>query len=834
MKKKTFLTACLALMIAVVCAFNACGQEDAKTKQAKFKPSADANPTYTYNIYTAVSPSNWNELTYLDNNDRQVMNYIGSSFFSFDYKYDDAGKILDGEFVVNYDFATGLKDVTADYVGQYGVREGDSELVWEITIRTGGKWDDGTPIKAEDFVYSMKEQLNPLFKNRRADSFYNGSVNIYKAWNYVMQGSTGVFSAKDAYGVYAEENDGNLIFCLGQYEGVDNFFRTNMNLPKSYDAAKTAAYLKNYYISDLDTAVVATMEGKTFSEIKADAAMLAEWNKIIRWWQTEPNEELHFFVINTALPSLDFEEVGIKSVGDNKIIVAMTSGIPFLDKEGKLTYHAPYEFASLPLVKKALYESCKVAPTTEGGLWTSTYNTSLQTTASWGPYKLTTYQAGKTYTLSKNENWYGYSLEENKGLYQTDKIVCETIEKYSTAFLKFQNGELDDIGIDVSVAADYKYSDRAYFTPDDFVGSIQLQSNAESLKSRGDSEKVNKMLLKYKDFRNALAIGIDRTDFVNKTTTSSQAGYGLYNSMHYYDVANGGVYRNTDYAKRTLCDVYGVKVEDYGSLDDAVGAITGYNPTAAKALIDKAYDEAFAAGEIKATDTVKFTMGSAVINEAVTRQFTYLKEAWTALFKGTKLEGRFDMELKSFGDDWAKAFKDRSEYDVCLGGWTGAAWNPGYFIMAYLSPDYMYSASWNTSSHMLEATVHGVKMSGDGKLVVTNVAEDAYTATLPLFGSSGNSWYELLNGTLGDGKLNAEFRCELLAQMEEEVLVQYYTIPYANRFVASLISFKTELKSYTYNTFTAYGGIKYMTYNYSDAQWAEFVNYMGGSSFDYR
>ena len=277
-----------------------------------------------------------------------------------------------------------------------------------------------------------------------------------------------------------------------------------------------------------------------------------------------------------------------------------------------------------------------------------------------------------------------------------------------------------------------------------------------------------------------------------------------------------------------------MNVEDYGSLDDAVGAITGYNPTAAKALIDKAYDEAFAAGEIKATDTVKFTMGSAVINEAVTRQFTYLKEAWTALFKGTKLEGRFDMELKSFGDDWAKAFKDRSEYDVCLGGWTGAAWDPGYFIMAYLSPDYMYSASWDTSSHMLEATVHGVKTSGDGKLVVTNVAEDAYTATLPLFGSSGNSWYELLNGKLGDGKLNAEFRCELLAQMEEEVLVQYYTIPYANRFVASLISFKTELKSYTYNTFTAYGGIKYMTYNYSDAQWAEFVNYMGGSSFDYR
>ena len=31
---------------------------------------------YTYNDYTTVSPSNWNELTYQDNNDTQIMNYI--------------------------------------------------------------------------------------------------------------------------------------------------------------------------------------------------------------------------------------------------------------------------------------------------------------------------------------------------------------------------------------------------------------------------------------------------------------------------------------------------------------------------------------------------------------------------------------------------------------------------------------------------------------------------------------------------------------------------------------------------------------------------------------
>ena len=62
--------------------------------------------TYTYNTYTAVSPSNWNELTYQDSNDTQIMSYIGGSFFTFNYDFDANGKIVDGGFKVEYDGAT--------------------------------------------------------------------------------------------------------------------------------------------------------------------------------------------------------------------------------------------------------------------------------------------------------------------------------------------------------------------------------------------------------------------------------------------------------------------------------------------------------------------------------------------------------------------------------------------------------------------------------------------------------------------------------------------------------------------------------------------------------
>ena len=55
--------------------------------------------------------------------------------------------------------------------------------------------------------------------------------------------------------------------------------------------------------------------------------------------------------------------------------------------------------------------------------------------------------------------------------------------------------------------------------------------------------------------------------------------------------------------------------------------------------------------------------------------------------------------------------------------------------------------------------------------------------------------------------------------LEKEVLKVYYSIPLYNDFSASLISYKVDYITYEYNTFMSYGGIKYMTYNYTNAEW---------------
>jgi len=795
---------------------------------------------YTLNDFLTVSPSNWNELTYQDNNDTEIMSRIGGSFFTFNYKFDANGKIVPGAFTVDFDGATDLEDVTADYLAdpKWGaaIPEGsDSNCVWKITLRNDLKWDDGTAIKAKDFVYTMKQQEDPLFQNYRADSFYNGDTIIHNAQNYVKQGQSNVFASKSVYGgVYSEANDANLVFDGylgdepdgGEYSYLFNYFITKEGT--SYNDyftkdGKLGVFAIPYlysapFLSSAADCVAwsAAMDGKTLAEIKADADLKAKWDALIGWWQTEPGEELDFFVTQYTYPAVDFNDVGI-FVGekDNELILVLDKELPLLKDDGSLSYIAAYNMASLPLVKEDLYEANKIKPAEGETLWKSKYNSSVATTASWGPYKLTSFEADKQFVLERNVNWYGYNMDEYKGQYQTDKIIVDIVPEYKTALLKFKAGDIQSIGIDVSVADEYKNSKQAVFTPSDFVGSLQLQSDVAKLTERSAPDH-NKLMLKYTDFRQAISLAIDRADYCNKNTTASLAGFGIFTSVHYYDVENGGAYRETDEAKKVICEIYGVDVQNYNSLDEAYAAVTGYNLTLARQKLESAYAAALAAGDITATDKVVLTVGDSEDTEAGRRIFNYLNDAMKELAKGTSLEGRFELEYEpNHGSKWANDFREGG-YDICTGGWTGAAWNPGYFLLAYLSPDYMYSRGWDTKNHMLTFNPYG-----DGT--------EEHTYTMGLL-----DWYDCLNGNSGcqynwgKGKVDEDFRLGIIAALEKVILGVYYTVPLQYRFSAALLSYKIEYITRTYNTFMGYGGLRYITYNYDDVAW-EAVK----GSFDY-
>ena len=369
-------------------------------------------------------------------------------------------------------------------------------------------------------------------------------------------------------------------------------------------------------------------------------------------------------------------------------------------------------------------------------------------------------------------------------------------------------GELDSIGVDVSVATDYKNSGQAIRSGDDYVGSLQLQSNVSALEAR-ETEGYNKTILAEVEFRKALSLAIDRAEYNNTCTTASLPGFGIFNAYHYYDVENGKAYRNEDVAKETICEVYGVDVSKYASLDEAYAAVTGYDLTLAKELVKTAYANSLKKDNgIKENEKVKLTFGTSAINESTQRQFDFITGEWTEMVKGTPLEGRIEYELKAFDSAWATEFRAGS-YDVCTGGWSGAAWDPGYFLLAYLSPDYMYSTAWDTSSHMLTFKMEGVM-------------EEAETKSLM-------DWYDCLNGAKGAdynwgiGSLEESKRLTLIAALEKEVLSVYYSVPIQYYYSCSLISYQIEYVTRKENTFMGFGGMRYMTYEYDDYDWAKFV-----------
>jgi hypothetical protein len=100
--------------------------------------------------------------------------------------------------------------------------------------------------------------------------------------------------------------------------------------------------------------------------------MKAAWDALIGWWQTEPNEELHFFLTDYTYPELAWDKVGM-FVGDTEyeIVLVLAKPLNLLKEDGSLSYQAAYNMSSLPLVHKATYEANKVAPTEGVDLWTS-------------------------------------------------------------------------------------------------------------------------------------------------------------------------------------------------------------------------------------------------------------------------------------------------------------------------------------------------------------------------------------------------------------------------------------------------------------------------------
>lgn len=820
MKQKKLLMLIAMVLVVVLCAsvLTACKKDKGNGDENVTKPGTgwEDPKMYTMREYTAQMPSQWCTILSSDNVNNTMESYFTSAFYEFNYKFDANGKIVPGAYTVEYSAATKLEDVTKKYAGQYGLAaDAEKGQAFAMTLRNDLKWDDGTPIKAADFVYTMMQQLSPKYLFATASNYYSGNYVIHNAQNYVKQGQKGWFDNGNmnlAYSDLALGADGKytlkgnectialkkpLVWLQGNT--LDSYVT---NAPQYFD---TAAYASLLALADANGDVAVTAESLALltTVITAKAA----------WGETKENT-VGYMYVNYEYPAMDFSEVGY-FVGDNEyeLVMVIDGTLNPLDAEGNLTYEAGYYFSNWPLVKKDLWERCEDQSKTP---YANSYCTTQEKSASWGPYKLTNYQDQKTYTVSRNDKWFGYGLPQYANQYQTDAIVTEKIEEWDTAWLAFQKGNLDGIGMNVKIAADYRTSKRAYFTPETWTFDLNIQSNATSR-----TDKRNNLLLNYADFRKAISLSLDRDDYCAKNNPSSQAALGLLNSMYYYDVENGKVYRESIQAKEAILNAYGatknadgswkVGENTYTDIEEALDATTGYNLTLARQLVENAIAQAKKDGKYSDGEEIILTYGIETQSADTDRVKNWFQAAFDNMTKGTSIEGKIKIEYFMFSSaTWSEQFAD-GEYDLCFGAWGNAPFNPAYLLCeTQISDENRYAVKWDPKTVSVT-----VKATPDDKH-----EDGVYTYNL-------EQWRLILQGKDGCPVNFKNFPMEdqlaALGAVETAILKEYYSIPVYSRYSASLMGYKVDYVSYEYNTFMEYGGIRYMTFNYDDTAWAEFV-----------
>ncbi len=863
----------IAAASAMAMLFAACGGGTQGTSGASGTPGGTASSTQTgtilerskgvtfrkYDISTAASWNVQNDVVLEASN---MYGYLVDGFYNVKGNADGTG----------YEFIPGMAsefpvDITSQYAGNptYNVPADAKEgYAFSIKLNEKAKWEDGTPITADDYIYSYKELLNPLMKNKRADSVYYGKMIVANAEKYFKQG--------DSYEniVTVDENnkkvvdnvaDSEMYFSIVYYgkmivanaekyfkqgDSYENIVTVDENNKKVVDnVADSEMYFSilqpvtffgaapSDYYNDPKHMDKFTVNGvnlynkyknqvywKLTDEAKKDLSALAA-----AFGDNNPDAYKEMCFKKVVNDPVDFANVGIKKAGDYELHFILDKTIS--------DFFLKYTLTSNYLVHKDTYESNK---TDLGGLVQTKYMTSLETTKSYGPYKLTEFIDNKLVVFEQNPNWYGWTSGDYEWKGNYDKVRIDVIPEYETQFQTFLQGKLDSVVLNPE-KSDYYGSDFLVQVPQPTTWAINFYSNKAGLKKQ-EKPGINKAMLSYHDFRQGISIGIDRhniakvldplapatsvligplyiADPVNKAMLSyhdfrqgisigidrhniakvldplAPATSVLIGPLYIADPVTFESYRSLDEAKQALVDVYG------GTEADA-----SYNPQKARELITKAYNEAVANGDYKDGDVIEVQYPRPADTDSGRKILKALEDGILEVLKGTPLEGKFKVTTL-ITDAWNDKMVS-GEGQVTISGVTGGTMDPYGTLEFMIRPEKTYG--FNFDKVDLELEVNGKKETNSIYKWVT----------------------EIDNGKYRD--LPDDTKMYILSRLEAAVLNTFAFIPIQENAANSLYSKRTKLQYENYVPLVSRGEVYF---SMTDAEWDSYVNSQNGK-LDYK
>lgn len=879
---------------------------------------------YTYYSYLSTSPGTWNVHNWETSDESYITGFTEMGLYDVILNSTKDGYEFTTEMASAYPvdvYDTASPDEWGAINETYNLRNITNNQVWDIKLNEKATWEDGTKITATDYVESMKRQLDPKMLNFRADSYYSSNLVIANAEAYYKSNRNTVeplydYLNKDTLEFINEKDketaDGNYILNLGAYTPFVQECFSNATSDTTlysvldqygvegkyaYDAVNriidAVKYYGLYYVdhakaenkddwekcksptdvnSDmLDYNVPINNFDNSKYTIKVRNSSIANWtdesslqnyskddlindiNAFLKAYKKKYSSNAYRLVMFGEIKNSefnDFNKVGIKAVDDYTVRLVLSKQISLLDLKFALT--------SNWLVNVKLYDKLKKVEASQ--TYTKYATANVDNYMSYGPYKLTEFKDGHSFTIEKNDKWYGYTDGNHIGQYQMTGIKTTIITEHSTAVGKFEQGLLDDLSLDSNDMKTYGNSSRLTTTPESYTQKISFNTNRAKLKSRQGNGNINKTILANYNFRKGLSLSLNRAQFASQTTAGSKPFTGLLNELYLTDVEIGEMYNSTEQGKSIYNQVYGELGGDPYADDYTPTALSttayGYNQQQAIYYVEKAIKEEIESsesGHLKNGDniTIEFRVYD---NESETTKLMaeFLKSAFTTVIKAAVKKYNenngasinLDFTLSTVKDEDYYNSAKAGNYDMIFSIWGGAAINPYGLMQVYCDPEFESVCEYGFKGNQDKETL-SIDMDGNG--VIGDF--DYYNANSGSLSSTSTSetqtyyyWYsELVNGSKEpdiegydrNDEANKDLmnryntihnqRLTMLAGLEAGIINRFEAIPLVARGESSLTSFKVNNGTDTYINLVGYGGVRFMTFNYSDKAWHEYI-----------
>ena len=387
------------------------------------------------------------------------------------------------------------------------------------------------------------------------------------------------------------------------------------------------------------------------------------------------------------------------------------------------------------------------------------------------------------------------------------------IADHATQVLAFEKGEIDEIALQADDLKKYGNSKYIKYGPNNgYTTKLTMNTDYEKLLSHG----TNSQVLVIPEFRQAISYSYDRKEFASSFTAAGTAGFGLINELYCYDPFTGALYRDSEPAKAVLCRLFDLtwgEGGDYDTLDEAYEAMTGYEVEKARALMAVAYDKAVAAGIYDGTSDIKIDLRVYQSDAIYVSMFNYLNDALKNACVGTPFEGKVEMTM-TVDNDYYETMQSGNA-DMIFTTWGGATMAPfGVFGNCYTDDAY---GNGNQNEYGYDTTtidiVYNVEGVGEITDTLQNWANWCNSQKVPSIEEKLGKFADYTYDT----------RLQFAAAVEGAFMNWYPCSSIYYRNTASMNSQKVNTVVDTYVTLIGFGGIQYMTYNYDDAEWADYI-----------